>query len=115
MLCGALQDFRTKFAVTDWSADFNLPSDFCNYADDFFRACSMDLGSRRWGQAHEDDDAVTAWVPADSVDVEIGFPVVNEPKIAGLIYVDLGATHHWDEGWRPWRLPITVQRYAVMQ
>src|SRR5919108_5265200 len=35
----------------------------------------MDLGSRRRGQTHEDDDAISAWVPADRVDVEIRLPV----------------------------------------
>ena len=77
--------------------------------------CSMHLGCRRWREADENYDAITTWIHADSVDVEIGFPVVNEPKIAGLIYVNLGATHHWDEAWRPWWLPITVQRHAIMQ
>jgi hypothetical protein len=61
----------------------------------------MDLGSGRCGEADEYDDAITTWIHADSVDVEIGFPVVNQPKVAGLIYVDVGRTHHGDEAWRP--------------
>jgi hypothetical protein len=75
----------------------------------------MDLGSRRWGQADENYDAISAWIHADGVDVEIWFPVVNEPKVAGLIYIDLGATHCRDKAWRPWWLTITVQWHAVMQ
>ena len=50
----------------------------------------MDLGSRWWGQSDENYDAITARIPTDGVDVEIGFPVVNGPKVAGLIYVDVG-------------------------
>jgi hypothetical protein len=76
---------------------------------------SMDLGSRRWREADENDDAITARIHADGVDIKIGFPVVNEPKVASLIYVDLGATHGGDEAWRPWWVTITVQRHAVMQ
>ena len=74
----------------------------------------MDLGSRRWREADENDDAITARIPTDGVDVEIGFPVVNGPKVAGLIYVDVGQTHHWDKAGRPWWMAVTVQRRAVM-
>jgi hypothetical protein len=63
---------------------------------------SMDLGGRRWREADEDDDAITTWIPTDRVDVEIGLPVVEGPDVAGLIYVDLGQTHHWNEAWRRW-------------
>ena len=73
----------------------------------------MDLGSGRCCEADENDDAITARIPADGVDVEIGFPVVNGPKVAGPIYVDIGATHGRDEAWRHWWW--TVQRYAIMQ
>ena len=45
----------------------------------------MDLGRMRWREADEDDDAITARIPADGVDAEIGFPVVNGPNVAGLI------------------------------
>ena len=72
----------------------------------------MDLGSRRWRESDENDDAITARIPTNGVDVEIGFPVVNQPKVAGLIYVDVGRTHHGDEAWRPaW----TVQWLSIMQ
>ena len=74
----------------------------------------MHLGSGRCGEADENYDAISAWIHADGVDVEIGFPVVNGPKVAGLIYVDIGQTHHWDEAWRPRWLAVTVQRHAVM-
>ena len=74
----------------------------------------MDLGSRRWRESDENDDAITARIPTDGVDVEIGFPVVNKPKVARLIYVDIGATHGRDEAWRPWWMAVTVQRHAVM-
>ncbi len=50
----------------------------------------MDLSSRQCSESDEDDDAIAARILADGVDVEIGFPVVNEPKVACLIYVDLG-------------------------
>ena len=73
----------------------------------------MDLGRRRWREADEDNDAITARIPTDGVDVEIGFPVVNKPKVARLIYVDLGRTHQWDEAW--WRWWWTVQRLSVVQ
>ena len=74
----------------------------------------MDLGSRRWREADENDDAITARIPTDGVDVEIGFPVVNGPNVAGLIYVDIGATHGRDKAWRAWWMAVTVQRGAVM-
>ena len=73
----------------------------------------MDLDRRRWREPDEYDDAVTARIPTDGVDVEIGFPVVNKPKVARLIYVDLGRTHQWDEAWRRWWW--AVQRLAVVQ
>jgi hypothetical protein len=74
----------------------------------------MDLGSRWWGQADENYDAVSAWIHAVGVNVEIGFPVVNRPKVARLIYVDIGHTHHWDKAGRPWWVAVTVQWRAVM-
>ena len=73
----------------------------------------MHLGRRRWREADENYDAITTWIHADSVDVEIGFPVVNGPNVAGLIYVDIGATHGRDKAWRHWWW--TVQRHAIMQ
>ena len=42
----------------------------------------MHVGSGRWCEADEDDDAITTWIPTDGVDVEIGFPVVNGPNVA---------------------------------
>jgi hypothetical protein len=74
----------------------------------------MDLGSRRWREADENDDTIAARITADGVDVEIGFPVVNGPNVAGLIDVDVGATHGWDKAWRAWWIAVTVQRRAVM-
>src|SRR5439155_23873515 len=46
---------------------------------------SMELGSRRCGEADEDDDAITARIAAEGVDAEIGLPVINGPNVAGLI------------------------------
>ena len=51
----------------------------------------MGLTRRRWREANEDYDAITPRILSDGVDVEIGFPIVNEPNIAALIYIDLGA------------------------
>ena len=73
----------------------------------------MDLGRRRWRDSDKNDDAITARILADGVDEEIGFPVVNEPNVACLIYVDLGATHCWDKAWR--RRWWTVQRLSIVQ
>ena len=73
----------------------------------------MDLGSRRCGEADEDDDAITAWIPACGVDVEIWFPVVNGPNVSSLIDDHGRLTHHWYEAWQRWWW--TVQRLAVMQ
>src|SRR5436305_35386 len=75
---------------------------------------SMDLGSRRWRESDENDDAITARIPTDGVDVEVGFPVVNGPNVAGLIYVDIGATHGRDEAWRRRWIAVTVRGHAVM-
>jgi len=75
----------------------------------------MDLGGRRWRESDENDDAITAWIPTDGVDVEIGFPVVNGLNIAGLIDDNRRLTHHWYEAGWPWWLTVTVQRRAVMQ
>jgi hypothetical protein len=41
--------------------------------------------TRRCRQADKDDDAIPTRILADGVDVEIGFPVVNGPNVAGLI------------------------------
>src|SRR4030095_936418 len=76
---------------------------------------SMDLGSSRWRESDENDDAITARIHADGVDGEIGFPVVNRPNVAGLIYVDIGATHGRDKAWRPWWMAVTVQRLSIVQ
>ena len=45
----------------------------------------MNLRSRRCSEAHENYDAIATGIHADGVDVEIGFPVVNGPNVAGLI------------------------------
>ena len=75
----------------------------------------MDLGSRWWREAYENDDAITARIPTEGVDAEIGFPVVNGPNVSGLIDDNRCLTHHWYEAGRPWWLTVTVQRHAVMQ
>ena len=72
----------------------------------------MDLGGRR-RQPDENDDAITAWILTNSVDVEIGFPVVNGPNISGLIYGYRRLAHHWYEARRRWWR--TVQWCAVVQ
>ena len=54
----------------------------------------MDFGSGRCGEADENDDVIAAWIITDGVDVEIGFPVVNGPNIAGLIDDHGRLTHH---------------------
>ena len=73
----------------------------------------MSLGSRRCGEADENYDAIAARILTDGVDVEIGFPVVNGPNVAGLIDDYGRLTHHWYEaGRRRW---WTVQRLAVVQ
>ena len=60
----------------------------------------MDLGSGRCGEADENDDAITARIPTEGVDVEIGFPVVDGPNVSGLIDDHGRLTHHWNEaGW----------------
>ena len=76
----------------------------------------MDLGSRWWPEADEDDDSIAAGIPTGGVDVEIRFPVVNGPNVSGLIDGQCSLTHHWYEAGRPWWvLTKTVQWHAVMQ
>lgn len=62
----------------------------------------MHLRDRRCGEADENDDAITARIPTEGVDAEIGFPVINGPDVAGLIDAKRGLTHHWYEARRPW-------------
>jgi len=67
--------------------------------------------TRRWRESDENYDAITTRVGGD-IDVEIGFPVVNGPDVAGLIDHDARLTHHWDEAWLSAQ---TVQGVAVVQ
>src|SRR5439155_515160 len=54
------------------------------------------LVARRWRESDEDDDAVTARIPA-KVDINIGFPVVDGPNVASLVDDHRRLTHHWDK------------------
>src|SRR5437667_8704978 len=56
----------------------------------------MHLRSRWWRESDEDDDAITARIPA-KVDINIGFPVVDRPNVASLIDDHSRLTHHWDK------------------
>ena len=52
--------------------------------------------------------------PTCGVDVEIWFPVVNGPNVAGLIDDHGRLTHHWDEAWAALVVDrTTARRYAV--
>src|SRR5204863_10220984 len=52
--------------------------------------------ARRWRESDEDDDAITARIPA-KVDMNIGFPVVDGPNVASLVDDHRRLTHHWDK------------------
>jgi hypothetical protein len=78
-------------------------------------ADSLNLRWWWWRQADEDDDAIAAGISTDSVDAEIGFPIVDGPNVAGPIDAHGRLTHHWYEAGRPWWRTVTVQRHAVMQ
>ena len=76
------------------------------FASSFWAGDLVRLGSGRWRQPDKNYDAITAWISTERIGVEIGFPIVNEPNVASLIDVDLGATHGWDEAWRRWRRTV---------
>src|SRR6266536_4757157 len=73
---------------------------------------SMDLDRRRRGEADEYYDAITTGILTDGIDVEIGFPVVNGPNVAGLIDQDACLTHHRD---KTGRSVCPIQRLSVVQ
>jgi hypothetical protein len=69
----------------------------------------MDLGSRRWGQADENYDAIAARILTGGVDVEIGFPIVNGPNVAGLI--DTGSIARLSAARRHTTAPLSQIRH----
>jgi len=54
----------------------------------------MHLGGSRCGEPTENDEAIAARILTLGVNVEIGFPNVNEPNISGLIDDRRSLTHH---------------------
>ena len=72
----------------------------------------MHLGRGRCCESDENDHSIAARIPADGVDVKIGFPVIDGPDVAGLIDDHGGLTHHrYETGERAW----SVQRISIVQ